>query len=79
MWHKLVQLSLLLSQYWVSQIEFLVGGGGSEEGLVVLGLLTQLTEGRYYLEDDTGFLPLDMAKAKFHSGEQIPVYRYALR
>uniref|UniRef100_A0A182REB2 DNA polymerase epsilon subunit n=1 Tax=Anopheles funestus TaxID=62324 RepID=A0A182REB2_ANOFN len=35
---------------------------------VLLGLLTQLTEGRYYLEDPTGSVPIDISTANFSSG-----------
>uniref|UniRef100_T1H0P7 DNA polymerase epsilon subunit n=1 Tax=Megaselia scalaris TaxID=36166 RepID=T1H0P7_MEGSC len=35
---------------------------------VVLGLFTQLTEGKFYIEDPTGAVPLDLSAAKFHSG-----------
>lgn len=36
--------------------------------VVVLGLLTQLTEGRYHIEDPTGTVPLDLSRAQYHSG-----------
>uniref|UniRef100_A0A182M5M8 DNA polymerase II subunit 2 n=1 Tax=Anopheles culicifacies TaxID=139723 RepID=A0A182M5M8_9DIPT len=36
--------------------------------VVLLGLLTQLTEGRYYLEDPTGSVPIDITTANFSSG-----------
>ena len=51
------------------QVEFLVGGGGSSLTVVVLGMLTQLTEGQMHLEDDTGAVRLDCTGANFHSGE----------
>ena len=62
---------LLINHHELAQIEFLVGGGGGEEGVVVLGLLTQITEGRMHLEDDTGALPLDISQAKFHTGKAV--------
>lgn len=36
--------------------------------VVVLGLLTQLTEGKLYIEDPTGIVPLDLTNAQYHSG-----------
>lgn len=36
--------------------------------VVVLGLLTQLTEGRYHIEDPTGTVLLDLSRAQYHSG-----------
>lgn len=36
--------------------------------VVVLGLLTQLTENRYHIEDPTGCVPLDLSRAQYHSG-----------
>ncbi|XP_050069573.1 DNA polymerase epsilon subunit 2 [Anopheles maculipalpis] len=36
--------------------------------VVLLGLLTQLMEGHYYLEDPTGSVPIDISQASFSSG-----------
>lgn len=36
--------------------------------IVVLGLLTQLKDGKFFLEDPTGVVPLDLSEAKMHSG-----------
>jgi len=54
--------------FGLTKVEFLVGGGGTEENVVVLGMLTQITEGKLHLEDDTGAVPLDMKDTKFHTG-----------
>ncbi|XP_017129312.1 DNA polymerase epsilon subunit 2 [Drosophila elegans] len=35
---------------------------------VVLGLLTQLKEGKFYVEDPTGCVQLDLTGARFHAG-----------
>lgn len=48
-------------------IEQLLSANQMDE-VVVLGLLTQLTEGKFYIEDPTGIVPLDMSNAQFHSG-----------
>lgn len=34
----------------------------------MLGLLTQLTEGKFYIEDPTGAVPLDLSNTRYHSG-----------
>lgn len=36
--------------------------------IVVLGLLAQLSEGKYYIEDPTGAVPIDISDATLHSG-----------
>uniref|UniRef100_A0A8D8AUI9 DNA polymerase epsilon subunit n=2 Tax=Culex pipiens TaxID=7175 RepID=A0A8D8AUI9_CULPI len=36
--------------------------------VVILGLLTQLTEGKFYLEDPTGVVPIDLSETVFSSG-----------
>ncbi|XP_005178362.1 DNA polymerase epsilon subunit 2 [Musca domestica] len=38
------------------------------EEAVVLGLLTQLKEGKFFIEDPTGSVELDLSGAKFHAG-----------
>ncbi|XP_037938903.1 DNA polymerase epsilon subunit 2 [Teleopsis dalmanni] len=35
---------------------------------VVLGLLTQIIEGKFFVEDPTGYVELDLSAARFHSG-----------
>jgi len=41
---------------------------GSITNVIVLGMLTQLKEGKYYIEDTTGAAPLDLTDTKFHTG-----------
>lgn len=48
-------------------VENLLSNSSVKEA-VVLGLLTQLTEGKFYIEDPTGSVLLDLSAAKFHSG-----------
>ncbi|KFB46290.1 AGAP004614-PA-like protein [Anopheles sinensis] len=36
--------------------------------VVLLGLLTQLTEGKFYLEDPTGAIPIDLSDAVYSAG-----------
>ncbi|GJQ78353.1 Pole2 [Trypoxylus dichotomus] len=35
---------------------------------LILGCLTQVTEGKYYLEDPTGLVQLDLTHARYHGG-----------
>lgn len=50
-------------KFKLQPIEFLLGSSGKVTEVIVLGLLTQLREGRYYLEDPTGILQLDLSEA----------------
>jgi DNA polymerase epsilon subunit 2 len=36
--------------------------------VVMLGLLSKFKEGKFYLEDPSGAIPIDLSEAKFHSG-----------
>lgn len=36
--------------------------------VVMLGLLSKFKEGKFYLEDPSGAIPVDLSEAKFHSG-----------
>ena len=49
-------------------IEFLSGSSTKIGEVVVLGMITQLKEGKFYLEDPTGTVQLDMTETKFHTG-----------
>ena len=49
-------------------IEFLLGTTGRLRDVLILGMLTQLREGHWFLEDPTGVVRLDFAGATFHKG-----------
>ncbi|BHF79838.1 DNA polymerase epsilon subunit 2 [Sparganum proliferum] len=49
-------------------IEFLLALGAKEDSVVVLGALTQLKNGQWYLEDPTNLVKLDLSAATFHQG-----------
>lgn len=49
-------------------VEFLIGSTGCLKQIIVLGMLSQIKEGKFYLEDPTGAVELDMSKSKFHTG-----------
>lgn len=40
----------------------------SVKDVVVLGLLAQLTENKFFIEDPTGVVPLDLTAVQYHSG-----------
>lgn len=56
-----------IKKFQLKRIEQLLSASQIDE-IVVLGYLTQLTEGKFYIEDTTGTVPLDLSKAQFHSG-----------
>jgi DNA polymerase epsilon subunit 2 len=49
-------------KFKLQPIEFLLSSSGRVKEAIVLGLLTQLREGRYYVEDPTGILQLDLSE-----------------
>ncbi|KAK8728711.1 hypothetical protein OTU49_009106, partial [Cherax quadricarinatus] len=55
-------------KFGLVKVEYLLGSSSRLEGVVALGLLTQLIEGQHHLEDDTGAVHLDLTNAKFHPG-----------
>lgn len=40
----------------------------SVDEVVILGLLSKFKEGKFYLEDPTGAIPIDLSEAKYHNG-----------
>ncbi len=55
-------------KFQLRPVEFLAGSSTKVEGVVVLGMISQLKEGKYYIEDNTGNMELDISETKFHSG-----------
>lgn len=47
----------------LQNIDYLISCGGQTVKTIVFGFLSQLKEGKYYLEDPTGILPLDLSGA----------------
>ncbi|VDN21264.1 unnamed protein product [Dibothriocephalus latus] len=56
------------SGFKLQPIEFLLALGAREDNVVVLGALTQLKNGQWYLEDPTHLVKLDLSAATFHQG-----------
>ncbi|XP_050439381.1 DNA polymerase epsilon subunit 2 [Adelges cooleyi] len=60
-------------------VDYLLSSGGAVKGrsmksssslenIILLGIITQLKEGRYYIEDPTGAIQLDLTDTDFHKG-----------
>nr|XP_039249341.1 DNA polymerase epsilon subunit 2-like [Styela clava] len=49
-------------------VEYLLGCSSKLKDIIALGMLSQLKERKYFLEDLTGAVELDLSQAKFHSG-----------
>uniref|UniRef100_A0A8C0ZJQ1 DNA polymerase epsilon subunit n=1 Tax=Cyanistes caeruleus TaxID=156563 RepID=A0A8C0ZJQ1_CYACU len=56
------------SKFQLKTVETLLGNTAKMEEVIVLGMMTQLKEGKFFLEDPTGVVQLDLSKAQFHSG-----------
>ncbi|XP_064617729.1 DNA polymerase epsilon subunit 2-like [Liolophura sinensis] len=55
-------------KFQLKPIEYLLGSSTKMGEIIVLGMLSQLKEGKWFLEDPTGVVQLDLSKANFHSG-----------
>ncbi|NXP56643.1 DPOE2 polymerase, partial [Heliornis fulica] len=59
------------SKFQLKTVETLLGNTAKVREVIVLGMITQLKEGKFFLEDPTGVVQLDLSKAisfSFHSG-----------
>ncbi|XP_045306852.1 DNA polymerase epsilon subunit 2 isoform X3 [Leopardus geoffroyi] len=56
------------SKFQLKTVETLLGSTTKIGDVIVLGMITQLKEGKFFLEDPTGTVQLDISKAQFHSG-----------
>ncbi|XP_038162980.1 DNA polymerase epsilon subunit 2 isoform X1 [Cyprinodon tularosa] len=56
------------NKFQLRTVEALLGSTAKLGEVIVLGMITQLKEGKFYLEDPTGTVQLDMSKAQFHNG-----------
>lgn len=55
-------------KYNLRAVEYLIGSSSKLDDLIVLGMITQIVEGKYHLEDVTGSVELDLSEAKFTTG-----------
>ncbi|KAL1130189.1 hypothetical protein AAG570_013127 [Ranatra chinensis] len=56
------------SQFRLCTIDSLLSVTSSVNNIIVLGMIAQLKEEKYYLEDPTGIVPLDLAETIYHDG-----------
>ncbi|XP_053240512.1 DNA polymerase epsilon subunit 2 isoform X3 [Podarcis raffonei] len=56
------------SKFQLKTIETLLGNSAKVKEVIVLGMITQLKEGKFFLEDPTGVVQLDIIWYQFHSG-----------
>ncbi len=56
------------SKFQLRTIEYLLSSSGLPDKIIVLGMLTQMKEGKYHLEDPTGVVELDLSQCTFHMG-----------
>lgn len=52
----------------LKSVEYLLGASAKQTGIIVLGMLTQLKEGQFHLEDPTGCVPLNLSQASYKGG-----------
>nr|XP_022334080.1 DNA polymerase epsilon subunit 2-like [Crassostrea virginica] len=55
-------------KFQLKPIEYLLGSTARLGEIIVLGMLTQLKEGKWYVEDPTGAVQVDLTDANFHTG-----------
>ncbi|XP_025022094.1 DNA polymerase epsilon subunit 2, partial [Python bivittatus] len=56
------------NKFQLKTVETLLGSSAKMGEVIVLGMIAQLKEGKFFLEDPTGVVLLDLSKAQFHSG-----------
>ncbi|KAH9505546.1 DNA polymerase epsilon subunit 2 [Bulinus truncatus] len=56
------------NKFQLKPVEYLAGSTAKVGNVIVLGMLVQLKEGKWFLEDPTGCIQLDLSSAKFQSG-----------
>ena len=56
------------SKFQLRSVDFLLSSSGLPDKIIVLGMLSQIKEGKYHLEDTTGCVELNLSNATFHMG-----------
>lgn len=56
-----------VKKFQLRKVEYLLSSAMAKD-FVVLGLLSQLTENKFFIEDPTGSVPVDLSKVQYHSG-----------
>lgn len=57
-----------VGQFKLRPVEFLLTVTSKVTDVVILGLLTQLKEGKFYLEDPSGIVQVDLSQTTYHDG-----------
>ena len=55
-------------KFKLRSVEYLLSTSGLDEKIIVLGMLVQLKEGKYHLEDLTGVVEMDLSRCVFQTG-----------
>jgi len=59
----------VLKKYDLKTVEYLIGSSSKvTTKAIVLGMIAQLKEGKFFLEDLTGFVEMDMNECTFQNG-----------
>ena len=56
------------AQFSLQKIEYLKGCTSKMKDIVILGMLNQMKEGEWWIEDPSGAILIDMKNATFHKG-----------
>lgn len=56
------------SKFQLRTVDYLLSSSGLPDKIIVLGMLAQIKEGKYHLEDPTGCVELDLSNSVFHMG-----------
>ena len=56
------------SKFQLRTVDYLLSSSGLPDKIIVLGMLSQIKEGKFHLEDPTGCVELDLSSAIFHMG-----------
>ncbi len=55
-------------KYSLQSVEYLLSSSGITSKVIILGMVSQIKEGKYHLEDPTGNVELDISECEFHVG-----------
>ena len=55
-------------KYSLKKVEYLLSSSGLPNKIIVLGMVSQIKEGKYHLEDPTGSVEVDISECVFHVG-----------
>ena len=56
------------SKFQLRSVDYLLSSSGLPDKVIVLGMISQIKEGKYHLEDPTGCVELNLSNATFHMG-----------